>query len=339
MKQVLYLALILLLSSVLAACGGKKTNDESLSLQATMQAQQATIAALQAGSNEQQNAQPQSEMPTESQNSSAEATMAAQQATIEALQAAQQEISQATEAAPLVNPGGSEIIFNTNFESDEGFFTLDKKITIEKGALYMGPFEKCSDFSLEIDRPVGCLSICQKCGIVSEYDERVEITYADGFLDKFWGLILRFNDMNDNNMIDREDYFLGWMYNAYPQPNASYLIEHIPADFAGWLKPIRLARHLRGKQDKPTIVRVISWKEGHRIMIWMNDTLIAKIQNEEKIPGKYDEVYLGKRKEVNPNWEGMPNSGKIGFWVADRKVQIKFDNFNFSNKPEEPSDW
>ncbi len=338
MKQVLYIVVILLLSVLLAACGGKKT-DESLSLQATMQAQQLTIAALQAGANEQPTAQPQNEEPAESQNSSAEATMAAQQATIEALQSAQQESSQATEVAPVVNPGGSEIIFSTNFESDEGFFTLDKKITIEKGALYMGPFEKCSDFSLEIDRPVGCLSICQQCGIVSEYDERVEITYADGYLDKFWGLILRFNDMNDNNMIDREDYFLGWMYNAYPQPNASYLIEHIPADFAGWLKPIRLPRHLRGKQDKPTIVRVIAWKEGHRIMIWMNDSLIAKIQNEEKIPGKYDEVYLGKRKEVNPNWEGMPNSGKIGFWVADRKVQIKFDNFNFSNQPEEPSDW
>ena len=327
---------IILLFLLLTACGGKKGVDENLALQATMQAQQATIIALQSPPTEPAAL---AEAAQDNQSASAEATMQAQQATIEALQAAQEVSSQATENAPAVNPGGSEIIFNTNFESDKGFFTLDKKIVVEKGALFMGPFEKCADFSLEIDRPVGCLSICTQCGIVSEYDERVEITYADGYLDKPWGLILRFNDMNDNNMIDREDYFLGWYYNAYPHPNASFLIEHIPADFAGWLKPIPLPRHLRGKQDKPTIVRVIAWKEGHRIMIWMNDSLIAKIQNEEKIPGKYDEIYLGKRKEVNPNWEGMPNSGKIGFWVTERKVQIKFDNFNFSNKPEEPPGW
>ena len=341
----------------LISCGGKsKSGDENLALQATMQAQQATIIALQAAPTQAAGAvavEPAAENQLEVedlQGLADKATMEAQQiiidalqadkqATEEVIQAAQQESGQATEMAPVVNPGGSEIIFNTNFESDEGFFTLDKKITIEKGSLYMGQFEKCSDFSLEIDRPIGCLSICTQCGIVSEYDERVEITYADGYLDKPWGLILPFNDMNDNNMIDREDYFLGLYYNAYPQPNNSFLVEHIPADYAGWLKPFRLQRHLRGKQDKPTIVRVIAWQEGHRIMIWMNDTLVAKIQNEEKIPGKNDEIYIGKRKEVSPSWEGMPNSGKIGFWVTERKIQIKYDNFNFSNKPEEPSDW
>ena len=329
-NKILLFSLIIVTAAILAVgCSGKSKEDENLVLMATMQAQQATIQAMEGGA--QQEAPP--------IDPAAKATMDAQQATITALQSQQEQSAESTEFAPVVNPGGSEIIFETDFSSDEGHFALEKKMVIEKDSLYMGEFEKCSDFSIEIDRPVGCIAVCQTCGIVSEYDERVEITYADGYVDKTFGLVLRFDDMNDNNMIDREDYFLGWAYNAYPTPNASYLFEHIPKDFAGWKVYGPFPRHLRGKQDKPSILRVIAWNGGSRIIIYMNDTVVAKIQNEEKIPGKNDEIFLGKRKEISSKWEGMPNQGKVGFWVAEWKIKLKYDNFTFSNRPEEPEDW
>ncbi len=328
----LYLIIIVMVLSM-TGCFGKSKDDQNLALMATMQAQQATIQAMQGGAKQ--------EVPTQVKiDPAAQATMDAQQATITALQSQQnQQSSESTELAPVVNPGGSETIFEDAFTSDEGNFILDDKMVIEKDSLYMGEFEKCSDFSIEIDRPVGCIAVCTACGNASEYDERVEITYADGYVDKFFGLALRFDDMNDNNKIDREDYFLGWGYNAYPQPNASYIFEHIPKDFIGWKVYGPFPRHLRGKQDKPSIIRVISWKEGHRIIIYMNDTVVIKIQNEEKIPGKNDELFLGQRKEISKSWEGMPNQGKVGFWVAEWKIKLKYDNFTFSNRPEEPADW
>lgn len=331
--KVLLLCLIVVASALLlTGCFGKSKSSSDQSLVATMQAQQATIEAMQGGAQK---------APTEEQiDPGAKATMDAQQATITALQGAQDgQPDQSKEPEPADGSGDSQTNFDTDFSSDDGHFTLDKKMVIEEDGLYMGEFEKCADFSLEIDRPIGCIAICETCGIVSEYDERVEITYEDGYVDKMFGLVIRFNDENDNNMIDREDYFLGWAYNAYPQPNASYLFEHIPTDFAGWKVYGPFPRHLRGKQDKPSIIRIIAWNGGSRIIIYMNDTVVAKIQNEEKIPGKGDEIFLGKRKEISSKWEGMPNQGKVGFWVAEWKIKLKYDNFSFTTEVEEPEDW
>lgn len=344
-KLPLFCLTLIVIALLIFGCSGKSKDDQDLALMATMQAQQATIQAME-GSQKQEAPPAEVEAPKEVAPPAEEAegaeqpaeeggapdlqaTMDAQKATNTALQAQEDE-----KYADV-----PEINLQTDFSGDDGIFSLSKKMVIEDDGLFMGEFEKCADFSLEIDQPVGCIAICQACGVVSDFDERVEITYDDGYVDKMFGLVLRFDDKNGNNMIDRDDYFLGWAYNAYPQPNASYLFEHIPMDFAGWKAYGPFPRHLRGKQDKPSIIRVTSWNGGSRIIIYMNDSIVAKIQNEEKIAGKNDEIFLGERKEISKNWEGMPNQGKIGFWVAEWKIRLKYDNFSFINRSEEPVDW
>ena len=320
MKRNWQLSIFILLAFLLVACsGGSKEDDKNLEMESTIQAQQATIIAM----TNPQGAQPQ---PTQS---SSNATIQAQQATIDALQAQPGFQATATQGAPMVEPGGAENIFQTKFDLDEGYFTLvdPKKSVIENNALFMGKFEMCADFALELDRPQGCLAICKTCGTVSDYDVRFEETYVEGLVDRYTGFALRFNDNDGNNMIDRGDYFLGFIYDYYPGHYWG-LWELVPSDFPVWKLLLKGEPNLRGKSTKPVMIRIVSWHDGQRIIVFMNDVPMVRIQNED--PEKLQGI---------PYLKDMPDSGLIGFWVAQHDVRIKYDNFTFSNKPEEPADW
>jgi hypothetical protein len=295
-RNVFFVLVMLLMISCAVGGGGTATPD----LQATNQAQQATIVALQ----NQPATQPPMIQPT--------ATL----------------FVQPTQETTPEEVGAKEAFeLNTDFGTDAGYFSLLDGMKIENGSLFMGKFEKCADFSLELDQPQGCLAICKTCGEVSDYDIRFEITYDSGRTDQPVGFALRFVDKNGNQMIDRDDYFLGWVYTYYPG-KPWILWEHVPMDYAGWHNLKQGEPNLRGKSTKPIIFRIISFNSGHRIALYMNDTLMFKIQNED--PEKTERIFYMK---------DMPNSGLIGFWVGARDVKIKGDNVTFTVSSSQPEDW
>jgi hypothetical protein len=296
-RNVFFVLVVLLMISCAVGGGGTATPD----LQATNQAQQATIIALQN--------QPATTQPQEVQ----------QTATL---------FVQPTQETTPEEAGAKEAFeFNTDFGSNDGYFSLLDGMKIENDGLFMGEFEKCADFSLELDKPQGCLAICKTCGEVSDYDIRFEITYDSGRTDKPVGFAIRFVDENNNQMIDREDYFLGWVYTYYPGEPWT-LWEHVPQDYAGWHILKQGEPNLRGKSTKPNIFRIIAFHSGQRIALYMNDTLMFKIQNED--PEKENRIFYMK---------DMPNSGLIGFWVGARDVKIKGDNVTFTVSSTQPDDW
>jgi hypothetical protein len=291
-RNLFFVLVLLLMISCVVGGGGTATPD----LQATSQAQQATIIALQ----NQQTAAPPTLPPT-----------------IEST-----EVSTSGEAGST-----SAFDINTDFGSNNGDFSLLNNMKIQNGSMFLGKFENCADFSLELDKPQGCLTLCKTCGEVSDYEARFEITYDSGRTDQPVGFALRFVDKAGNQVIDREDYFLGWVFSYYPGEPWS-IWEHVPGDYAGWHVLKQGDPNLRGKLTEPNIFRIISFNSGQRIALYMNDVILFKIQNED--PEKTDQFFYMKN---------MPNSGLVGFWVAAHDIKIKVDNFALTFSSSQPNDW
>ena len=300
----------LLLACNIPSLGGLgQQNDTSMG--GTVQAQQATIDALQKKPTEvPPTIEPPSEVPTEAEP---EPTSPPPE-------------EEATEAPTQAAPTTKETL-STDFTSNVGFFTLQDKMEIKDGGLFMGKFECCADFTIELNQPAGCLAVCQACGEVSDYDVSFDLSYVEGLVDKQFGFALRFDDKNGNNMIDRDDYFLGFIFSYYAG-DSWVLVEHRPKDAAAsWYNLRGGSPHLRGKSTMPLRIHITSFNGGKRMMLWMEDELMFKIQSED--PEKVERIFY-----IN-----MPDKGKIGFWVANNNIKLKYGNFNFSSKVEEPSDW
>lgn len=221
---------------------------------------------------------------------------------------------------PDVRTEIEENSFNDDFTVNSGRFSTTEGITIENGALYMGEFERCAEF--DSDQPVGCISVCQVCGDhFANYEVKVESVYAEGITERLFGLVLRFLDENGNHRIDHEDYFLGWVFSV--NHTTWYLYEHKSNQVRPWILVKCGPSHIRSHAYNPNYLRVVSSKEGERIDIYMNDDHMVRVVSTRPIPG---EVYV----------EDMPDYGDIGLWVAERGIRVLFDNYSFTNMPNEP---
>jgi len=182
----------------------------------------------------------------------------------------------------------------------------------------MGEFERCLE--TDSDQQVECLSVCLACGSqLSEFELSVDIAYRDGISERLHGLILRFDDENANQAIDREDYFLGWAYSI--NQGQWQLHEHKPDQSLAWQVLKKGDANLRSAPSQPNFIKVLATNDGQSIEIFMNDVKMVQIVSTPPQPG---ETFV----------EGMAQSGQIGFWVAERGVQVVYDNFAFSDSPK-----
>lgn len=207
--------------------------------------------------------------------------------------------------------------FSEDFSADLELFSTSEGISIIGGGLVMGEFESCLE--TESDQQVECLSVCLACGDqLSEFEVSVDIVYSAGISERLHGLILRFMDENENQVIDREDYFLGWVYSI--NQRQWQLHEHKPNQSQPWQVVKRGDANLRATPTQPNFIKVLATNNGQSIEVFMNDVKMVQVVSTLPQPG---ETYL----------EGMAQSGQIGFWVADRGIQVVFDNFTFSDSP------
>jgi hypothetical protein len=210
-----------------------------------------------------------------------------------------------------------ETEFTEDFSSNTGRFSTTDGITIENGALYMGEFERCAEF--DTDQPVGCISVCETCGeLLPEYEVNVETVYVDGITERFYGLVLRFVDENGNHRIDREDYFLGWVFSL--NKGVWALWEHKVDDFTPWRMLNNGEGNMRTSPRKPNYLRVVASQNGERIDVYMNDVHMVRVVNTLPIPGETKS-------------EEMPMQGSIGLWVAERGLRVFYDNYEFTDTP------
>jgi hypothetical protein len=164
--------------------------------------------------------------------------------------------------------------------------------------------------------------VCLACGNQNtNFDVSVESVFVEGVSNRLYGLIIRFQDLNGNHWIDREDYFLGWVFAVNSRRWMIY--EHQP----NLVKPWRLVKagrpDLRSSPRRPNYLRIISYRDGGRIDIFMNDTHLTRLVTTHPLPG---EVQV----------ESMPDHGEIGLWMAGRGVRVYFDNYTYTNQPVEP---
>jgi len=212
-----------------------------------------------------------------------------------------------------------ESAFDEDFSEDTGRFSISEGITIEDGALFMGEFERCAEFGT--DKPSGCVSVCLACGDqLAEYEVNVAAVFVDGVSERLYGFALRFIDENGNQYIDSEDYFLGWVFSV----NLAkwYLYEHKPNQPSPWERITSGDANLPVTPREPNYLRVVAYRDGQRIDIYMNDKRMMRIVSTPPMPGE---------RLI----EGLPDYGYFGFWVPDRGIRVKFDNFSFTDVPSE----
>jgi hypothetical protein len=232
------------------------------------------------------------------------------------------EKKQATSQPNSDSEAGSDQIekaFEENFSEDTGRFSTSVGITIQDGALFMGEFDQCAEFGT--DKPAGCVSVCLACGDqLVEYEVNLITIFVDGVSERLYGLALRFIDENGDQYIDLEDYFLGWVFSV--NQAKWYLYEHKPNQPSPWDRITSGDANLPVTPREPNFLRIVAYRDGQRIDIYMNDTMMLRIVSTPPMPG---ERFV----------EDLPNSGSIGFWVPDRGIRVKFDNFTFSDVPSE----
>lgn len=212
--------------------------------------------------------------------------------------------------------------FRDDFSQDQGFWNLFDGVTIANNQLLVGPFKDCADIDVSI-APM-CFSVCKTCGVLTDYDMTVEGQWKKGPTDRFMAVILRFDDVNDNNIPDRgQDYFLAFAWTAVPVNGANFFVfEFIPVSkTAPWVFNFSDSGPFFGG-SKVNEFRFVSSQGGHRIDIYGDAgvraatlTVDTPIIDEHMLASRYDPPIT---------------SGKIGLGVIQRGVQAAFSNFSLT---------
>ena len=177
-----------------------------------------------------------------------------------------------TEQAGAPAPGQS---VEDRFDSDIGTFALGENVQIQNGALLMGPFQQCAEDVASFDAPVNCIAVCQTCGTdLVNYHMELDISFADGLSDKGFGVLLRFDDQNGDQMLDREDYYLDLAFNAFE--NEWSIFVHIPDEVNPWFRVKSGPAGLRAR-NAPNKLEVTASNSGRIIDIFLNDSRLAKL--------------------------------------------------------------
>ncbi len=226
------------------------------------------------------------------------------------------------------NTGATGSSFSDDFAQDQGFWSVFDGVAIGGNQLLVGPFKDCADIDVTI-APM-CFSVCTRCGVLTDYDFTVEGQWIKGPTDRYMAVILRFDDVNDNNIPDRgQDYFLAFAWTAAPVDGANFFVlEFIPiSKTAPWL--------FNFADDGPffggaTInsMRFVSSQDGHRIDIFGDAGVRAATLTLDK--PIIDERLIESRKFSLTRDTPPVTSGKIGLGVIQRGVQAAFSNFSLT---------
>ena len=220
-----------------------------------------------------------------------------------------------TEQVAAPAPGQS---VEDKFDSDIGTFRLGEGVQIQNGALLVGPFEQCAEDVASFDAPVNCIVVCQTCGSnVANYHMVLDIAFADGLSDKGFGVLLRFDDQNGDMMLDREDYYLDFAFNAFE--NEWSIFVHVPDEVNPWFRVKSGPAGLRAR-NAPNKLEITASNNGRIIDIFLNDSRLAKLTADAPQPG---ETLI----------EEWAESGAVGFTATGRRVQARYDNFVFEPLP------
>lgn len=187
-----------------------------------------------------------------------------------------------------------------DFSTDYGGWEVFDGATIADGLFFLGQFNDCADVGS--DKPFGCLARCLVCGYVSEYDMQVDAAYVNGVTDRTFGMILRFVDVDDDGLVDSEDYYIDFELSIYDQ----YFVvwEYLPG--SGWSRIVRsFEGSIRGG-TKVNTMRAVSYNGGTDIDIYINGNLVNGVT-------------------------GVPyTEGYVGFVVGGRALQVAYDNFDIT---------
>jgi hypothetical protein len=250
------------------------------------------------------------------------ATAAALQATAEALAQAETQQAQVPPTAPQlptaeatleptepgVAPGAN--VFE-DFSTDDGNFETFDGAQISGGEFLLGQFNDCGD--LTADSPFGCFSVCLACGVASNYEMSVDVRYVDGISERTYGLVLQFDDVNGNSVVDREDYYVEYQVSAFVAfyTDNLYLRTHVAGDPVGvnsWYYLRYDARPYTNATYGTNKLGVIASKNGTSFDLYLNDNFV-------------DTVNI-------PNITS--SQGLVGLSLSGRRVQVAFDNFSFT---------
>lgn len=244
-------------------------------------------------------------------------TAAALQATVDALSNAQTQQAQvpptpiqlptAEATTPPIQPTQSgPTTYVDDFGSDLGnweVFSNDVgSAQITGGVLLLGPFKECADVG-QGSAPFGCFTTCISCGVVGEYDMQVDAAYISGRSDQTFGMVLRFQDANDNGLVDSEDYYLDFELSVFDKFFAVY--EHAANGSWSTLDQ-RTEDNIAGGKQINTL-RANSYNGGAKIDLYLNGNNVETI-----------------------TLDSGSSSGSVGLAVGFRNMQAGFDNFSIT---------
>ncbi len=227
-------------------------------------------------------------------------TMTALDATVQALLATQTEAARATATplptetltpTPTVTPG--PLVIRDDFSADTGRWQECGQCRIENGALHMGPYPIS-------EKGEGYLAICSDCGVVRDYKMGVDATFADGFTDRGFGLIIREEDGDYADVeITTWQVYGAWTYDK--SINAwGNLLGGDPWRLSGTLYPSYGTNRLE--------VEITSQNNNSTLTIHINGQLV----NTAQFPA---------------------GSGRVGLVVGLHSLKVAFDNFYFEGEP------
>jgi len=228
-------------------------------------------------------------------------TMSALDATVQAYSTTQTEAARATSTplptetstpTPTVTPG--PLVIRDDFSQDTGRWQECGQCRIEDGALHMGPYPIS-------DKGEGYIAICSDCGLVQDYKMGVDATFADGFTDRGFGLLLK---EENGNYIDIEittwQVYGAWVYDKSFN-SWKGLLGGDPWKLSGTLYPSYGTNRLE--------VEVTTEGNSSTLSIFINGQPINTAQ--------------------------MPSAvGRVGLVVGLHSLEVTFDNFYFEGKPE-----
>lgn len=205
--------------------------------------------------------------------------------------------------------------FIADFGFDLGYFFIPPGAEVREGSLWMGPFESCVEFNNK--HPVGCVAVCTECGAeTAEFRFATEVRFSGGNSERFFGVALRFDDLDGNLLIDADDYFLGWAFSPFKGEWAVY--EHAPGAFPTWQTKASGQANLPFVATRASTIEVFGLDEGRAIHVWMNGIRLVRLANEGAETG---EVVL----------PAMPAAGALGLWVVQGGVEAAFDTAIFDS--------
>jgi hypothetical protein len=269
---------------------------------------------------------------TEAPSIDTEGTAAALQSTADALAQAQTEQAQVpptavtlptaeavdTQAPPATESGGGTGggiepgTYFDDFSEDVGNWETWDGAQVAEGEFFLGPFADCGD--LQADTPYGCFSICLWCGVLTDYEASVDVRYVDGISERTYGIVLQFEDVNGNNWVDEEDYYLEYQVSAFTAfyTDNLYLREHVAGDPVGanGFNFVRRwdARPITNDTYGTNRLGVVVTNSGTNFDLYLNDNFVDTVS--------FDGVSFSE--------------GQIGLSISGRSVQVAFDDFTIT---------